>query len=180
MSRVISTNTLNTPNGFTPFPGYSPVFFSSFDRRISRSLPQVNKRDDETLAGSFFFLRVAAMDRSRTQSREYDLIARMMRRSLQGIVQREPLRFHVEFIGAARGEWSNITVPILLRLDHPRSERSLHSLSVYLLDICFIEIIDQWYVVQRMIKQRSSFSRSGDLVKISSKEAITNPLHTSP
>ena len=79
------------------------------------------------------------------QLREHAMIARVMKNALMGLVERNELQFYVEFVNDNE-DASNINKEIILRLDDPITHVQCDSIHIHLIEICFIEIIHNWFV----------------------------------
>jgi hypothetical protein len=89
-----------------------------------------------------------AIDRPMVQLREHALVARAMKNALNGLVERKELRFYVEFPDN-KEDLTVINKEIILRLDDPVTGIQSDSIHIHLIDICFIEIIHNWFVFQK-------------------------------
>ena len=90
-------------------------------------------------------LNFLAIDRPMIQLREHALVARAMKNALNGLIERKELRFYVEF-PANKEDLTVINKEIILRLDDPLTGIQSDSIHIHLIDICFIEIIHNWFV----------------------------------
>ena len=79
------------------------------------------------------------------QLREHAIISRVMKTALQGIIDRNELQFHVEFIHS-KEDSTVINKEIILQLDDPLTHGQCDSIRIHLIEICFIEIIHNWFV----------------------------------
>jgi hypothetical protein len=112
-----------------------PKRILSFPWLFSRLLLQLRQRNLAVMA--------KAIDRPIVQLREYVIVARVMKNALIGLIQRREFRFDIEFIDNNKEE---INKEILLRLDDPITGNQCDSIRLHLIEICFIEIIHNWFV----------------------------------
>jgi hypothetical protein len=79
------------------------------------------------------------------QLREHTILGRVMKTALMGIIERKELQFYVEFIDNQE-DLTVINKEIILRLDDPIAHVQCDNIRIHLIEICFIEIIHNWFV----------------------------------
>ena len=114
-----------------------PKRILSFPWLFSRLLLQLRQQNLAIMA--------TAIDRPMIQLREHAIVARVMKNTLMGIIERRELRFEVEVL-PEKDDSTSINREILLRFDDSLTKTECDSLHLHLIEICFIEIIHNWLV----------------------------------
>jgi hypothetical protein len=111
-----------------------PKRILSFPWLFSRLLLQLRQHNLAVMA--------KAVDKPIVQLREHAIIARVMKNALKKLVERRELRFYVQIID----QKENLNPEIILRLDDPINNLQCDKIHLHLIEICFIEIIHNWFV----------------------------------
>lgn len=121
-----------------------PKRILSFPWLFSRLLLQLRQKNLAVMA--------TAIDKPIVQLREHAIIGRIMKNTLQGLIQRRELRFNVEFIENNNNNIDDINREIILKLDDPLTGIECDRIHLHLIEICFIEIIHNWLVTFTFLK----------------------------
>lgn len=111
-----------------------PKRILSFPWLFSRLLLQLRQRNLTMIA--------KAIDQPMSQLREHAIISRVMKNQLKKLIQQRQLKFYVEF--SRQDQSSN--KEILLKFDDPTTGLESDVVRLHLIEICFIEIIQNWLV----------------------------------
>ncbi len=136
-----------------------PKRILSFPWLFSRLLLQLRQRNLAVMA--------KAIDKPIVQLREHAIVARVMKNALRKIFEQRELRFYLEFID----QKDNLNPEIILRLDDPITNIQSDRIHLHLIEICFIEIVQNWLVDLNKLNREKRIIL-GYLVNIYSIEII--------